>query len=86
MNATGRLKATEQRSGATTVSRLDRDFVTRLAADRGWQNVDEIAAGLGINRATYFRMLRGDFKPLLDTARSMASRADVTVDDLFPAA
>jgi DNA-binding XRE family transcriptional regulator len=82
MNATSRTDATPEIAPGR---RLDRTFVRRLADQRGWRTSQEIATGLGINRATYFRMLSGKHRALLDTARSMASRAEVTVDDLFPA-
>jgi DNA-binding XRE family transcriptional regulator len=86
------MKATQERDCATPPEdalghgrHLNRTFVTSLAEARGWRNATEIAAGLGINRATYFRMLNGTYQPLLATARKMAHAADVTVDELFPA-
>jgi DNA-binding XRE family transcriptional regulator len=94
MSATSRTPATTETFGrrgfadylteATVGSRrLNRAFVAQLAETRGWRTTNEIAAGLGINRSTYFRMLRGDHQPLRDTADSMAALADVTVDELF---
>jgi hypothetical protein len=58
MNATSRTDATPE---IVPGRRLDRTFVERLADERGWRTSQEIATGLGINRA------------------------QVTVDDLFPA-
>jgi DNA-binding XRE family transcriptional regulator len=84
MNATSRTETTSVEGSLGPGCRLDRAFVADLAEQRGWRNATQTAAGFGINRATYFRMLGGKFQPLLVTARKMANAAGVTVDELFP--
>lgn len=89
MKATRRIESTVRPMDGTSGCRLDGEFILWLAAERGWKNADEIAAGLGISRAAYFRLRNGGSCPRLDTARAVAMNASqpgktVTVDQLFP--
>lgn len=75
------MNATRRRTAATY--RLSRDAVAKIATKAGVTRADDIAAILGVDRSTYFRLLAGGSVPMLDTALEMAARAKLPVTELF---
>lgn len=76
------MKATDRRIEPTGY-RLNREVVTRVAKKAGVTKADDIAALFGVDRSTYFRLLKGETVPKLDTALVMAAAAKVQVTELF---
>ena len=80
---TVRLMKATQRRVESTGYRLNRQVVERVAEAAGLSTADDIAAHFGIDRSTYFRLLKGDSVPKLDTALEMAAAANVALTELF---
>lgn len=58
--------------------------VLRTMRVRAGLTQQELAAAIGASRATIASLERGRSLPSLSTARALAQRLDVAVEDLFP--
>jgi hypothetical protein len=66
-------------------ARINGPLVWRIAVERGWKTVEQIAAGLKLGAAsTFYRLLGGDLNPTLCYAREAAHEAGVPLELLFP--
>lgn len=74
--------APETCSGRETEIRLRRDVFDALMAERNAKTVNEQVVLLGLSRATYHRIRRGD-TPSLSTAMKMADALGVPFTALF---
>jgi transcriptional regulator with XRE-family HTH domain len=66
-------------------TRFDSDRFDELCAGREAATPAAKAALAGIDESTLWRLRKGQ-TPRLDTARRIAQRLDVTIDELWPAA